>query len=53
MRELNEQIRTIAAGNGDDDAYIFICECGCWSELRLTVSEYEARGRALRPGHDG
>jgi hypothetical protein len=51
-RELNERIREIAAENGDDVyPYTFVCECGCWSEIRLTLPEYDAIDRVVRAGH--
>lgn len=52
VRELNDHIRRIAAANGDDAyPYTFVCECGCWGEVRLTVREFERSERVLRVGH--
>jgi len=50
--ELNERIRQIAGTTGDDlYPYTFVCECGCWGEVRLTLPEYDRVAHVLRAGH--
>ena len=52
VHELNERIRQIAGETGDDVyPYTFVCECGCWREVRLTLPEYDALERVLRADH--
>jgi len=51
-REVNERIRAMAGESGDDlHPYTFVCECGCWSETRVTLREYDDSDRVLRAGH--
>jgi hypothetical protein len=52
VRELNQRIREIAGENGDDSyPYTFVCECGCWGDVRLTLPEFDRSPRVLRDGH--
>jgi hypothetical protein len=53
--ELNLQIRAIVrslrepADSGEE--LTFFCECGCLSEVRLTVGTFDAEGGAWLEGH--
>jgi N,N-dimethylformamidase beta subunit-like, C-terminal len=52
LRELNERIHEVALRAGDDgQAYTFLCECGCWREVRLPLVEYEPHRPVYAPGH--
>jgi hypothetical protein len=45
FREVNERIRDVAHGFGDDARYEFLCECvdlSCAERVTLTLDEYEA-----------
>lgn len=52
LHELNARIREVALRAGDDgQAYTFLCECGCWSEVKLPLSDYDGNRPVLAPGH--
>ena len=45
LHAVNKRVRELAAGvNPDAD---FICECGCFQFVRLTIEEYDALNGAL------
>lgn len=53
-REINERIRALA-GSYDTarDPLDFLCECGCFTWVRLTAADYDALGErpVLASGH--
>jgi hypothetical protein len=45
FREVNSRIRELAGRFGGDEPAMFVCECddsGCFAQISLTVSEYDA-----------
>lgn len=54
-REVNIRIREIAQSltePGDvSDELTFLCECGCFASVRLTLPAFEAAGGAQIEGH--
>ena len=54
-REMNLSFQEIASGlsakRDDDFEVTFYCECGCLEPVKLTLSDFEAAGGALKPGH--
>ena len=53
LRELNTGIRELGGrGIADDHRFHFLCECGCWGELELTLQEFDCAGGAMIDGHD-
>jgi hypothetical protein len=50
---VNERIRELAGSAADDEARLFLCECGdplCVEEVALTIREFDLR-RGLNGGH--
>jgi hypothetical protein len=62
FREVNDQIRRVAGGFGDDEPAAFVCECDdgdCAASISMSLAEYD-RLRRLNPSapllanrHDG
>ena len=50
-RAVNLRITQIACEARDGWHFDFLCECGCFGKVRLTVEEYLSRGEAHLPGH--
>jgi hypothetical protein len=51
FREVNDRIREVAGGFGDDEAGIFVCECDdgdCIASISMSLDEYD-RLRLLNP----
>jgi hypothetical protein len=54
-KAFNQQLRStalaITGGAASDYRYGFLCECGCEQTVRMTLTEYDKKGGALRDGH--
>jgi hypothetical protein len=48
---VNARIAQLGRAAGDEWRFDFLCECGCFGKVQLTVAEYLAAGVALLPGH--
>jgi hypothetical protein len=54
-REVNGRIRELAARTtaGDELPVVFLCECGCFTFVPLTLADYDERdGPVAAPAHD-
>jgi hypothetical protein len=52
---MNEEIRTLAKRldvPAEEHAYAWVCTCGCFTIVHLTIAEYDANaGRVFAAGH--
>jgi hypothetical protein len=50
--ETNRIIREFAEGTaGADVRWQFVCECGCYELVDMTLAEFDAAAHVLAPGH--
>jgi hypothetical protein len=50
--ETNRIIRQFAEGTaGPSVFWQFVCECGCYTLVDLTLAEFDAAEHVLAPGH--
>gem|GEM_PF-4819309 len=52
-RDVNARILDIARtfGGGPSARFDFVCECGCFELVNMSVAQYRAIGEAKLPGH--